>query len=226
MSTSGVSTYSPNQVQIINGALELIGYIRPGGRANAEDIDAASSHLNAMLKAWATLTAWIWLDGEVSIPLVSGTASYTTARYQSIIEARLRDPEDYDRPLHLMGVQEYQELTDKTTEGLPVQVYYKRGATSGVIYLWPVIDDDDYTLQLTAKRQLYDMIAYANEFDLPAEWMEAVTYGLASRIGIIYGADAARMGQIKMQAAESLQTAMWSDTEETSVYIQPNMRGW
>ena len=227
MATSGVDTYSPNQVTILKSALELIGHIRPGGRPNAEDLDACMAHLNAMLKSWSTLTAGIWLQDDVSITLVDGTASYTTpGRYHSIIEARVRDDDGYDRVLQLVGVQEYQEIPNKVTEGMPNMLYYQRTATGGIVYTWPVIDDSGYTLELTVKRQLQDMIAYANTFDLPPEWMEAVTYGLASRIGIIYGADPNRMSQIKMQAAESLQVAMWSDQEETSVFIQPEMGGF
>ena len=222
MATSGSTAYSPSHVTILKTALELIGHIRPGGRPNAEDLDACSQHLNAMLKSWSTLTAGVWLQDDVSITLVSGTGSYVTpSRYHSIIEARVRDGDYYDRSLSIVGIQEYQEIPSKTSEGMPTLVYYQRTSTGGIVYTWPIIDDSGYTLELTVKRQLQDMLAYSNEFDLPSEWMEAITYGLAARIGIIYGADPARMSQIKMQAAESLQLAMWSDREETSVFIQP-----
>lgn len=227
MATSGVSTYSPNHIAIVKQALELVGHIRPGGRPNAEDIDSATSHLNSMLRSWSTMMAGVWLSEEASISLVEGTASYSTAkRYQSIIEARIRNSDDQDLPLHIMGLQEYREMVDKEATGKPVQVFYLRGATGGTLTLWPTPDDDTDALIFTGKRQLYDMIALQNEFDLPAEWMEAITYGLAARIGIVYGADPGRMSQIKSQAAESLQVAMWSDVEETSVYIQPDMQGW
>ncbi len=227
MATSGVDTYSPNQVTILKSALELIGHIRPGGRPNAEDLDACMEHLNAMLKSWSTLTAGVWLQDDVSITLVDGTASYTTAgRYHSIIEAQVRDDDDYDRMLTLIGVQEYQEIPSKTSEGMPNLLYYQRTSTGGIVYTWPVIDDSGYTLEMTVKRQLQDMLTYANTFDLPPEWMEPITYGLAARIGIIYGADPSRMGQIREQAAESLQVAMWSDREEASVFIQPDMGGF
>ena len=109
---------------------------------------------------------------------------YTTLiqRPLEIIEARLVDADDNERPLEIISMAKYMAIANKTLEGTPNQIYVDAQLTDIVVYVWPEPNDMKYRMKLTIKRPVYDLDSATDDFDFPVEWAEAIKYNLVLRL--------------------------------------------
>jgi hypothetical protein len=128
-----------------------------------------------------------------------------------------------ETPLSMMARTEYFDLPDKSSEGRPCQFYYDPQLTAGKFYVWPSASDGTLRLRLTVERPLEDFVYTADEPDFPIEWGDALTYGLAARLGPKYGVSFQRIAGIKALADEYLDTAKNFDRDMGSTFMTP---GW
>jgi hypothetical protein len=73
-------------------------------------------------------------------------------------------------------------LPVKTTQSTVVDVYYDPQMVCGVLYVWPTTSDPKEKLVLTVDRPIQDMVSDTDTFDLPQEWQNFLTFGLALQI--------------------------------------------
>lgn len=126
-----------------------------------------------------------------------------------------------ETPLSMMARTEYFDLPDKSSEGRPCQFYYDPQLTAGKFYVWPTASDGTLRLRLTVERPLEDFVYTADEPDFPIEWGDALTYGLAARLGPKYGVSFQRIAGIKALADEYLDTAKNFDRDMASTFLTP-----
>jgi len=150
--------------------------------------------------------------------------TYTTKiqRPLQIVEARVIAADGNSIPLLSISRNEYMNLSDKTTGGTVNQFFYDSQLGNGVLYLWPVCDNVQESVELTLKYPIMDFDESTNNGEFPPEWLDAVTLNLAIRIGIKIGVtpDQNLMGL----AAEAKFNVKSFDVEKTSMFIQPAMR--
>ena len=77
MATSGSYDFSVNCLEIIKGALRLIGAIATGETPAAAEISDAKEALDMMTKAWQAEGIGLWLNQEVTLFLEYAERSYT-----------------------------------------------------------------------------------------------------------------------------------------------------
>ncbi len=125
--------------------------------------------------------------------------------------------------LQLYSQQEYFDLPSKNSPGQPNCFYYNPDLSSGNLYLWPVPNDPEMYFEFTFERQLEDFDAATDNPDFPSEWLECLTYQLATRLAPAFGK--AAMLQAISPLAEALYEKVSSfDCEIGSIKIQPEMR--
>lgn len=90
-------------------------------------------------------------------------------------------------PLTPLARDEYQDLTNKSSSGTPVQIYYDPQRSIGKLYVWPVPTDSTEQLVFSVDRPLEVMLDSEDTFDFPGEWIEVLVYALAVRIAPEYG---------------------------------------
>ncbi len=124
-------------------------------------------------------------------------------------------------PLTMLSHQEYFDLPNKTTNGLPSQFYYNPDLTDGKLYLWPRPDDPEMYFEFTFERMLEDFDASTDNPDFPSEWLECLTYQLATRLAPAFGK--ANMLQSISPLAEALyEKVMGFDCEAGSISMMPD----
>lgn len=221
MATSGSTDYTLTAREVATQSLRLIRVTPVFDTPSAEDLTQAIATLNLMLKGWETDGPHIAHQTEGSVAVVAATPSYSLSpRPYRLIEARYRDANGRDLPMHELTRAEYFEFPIKTTQGTPTQYYYDPQVSTGTLYVWPVLAAaTTETIQYTYQRVFEDIDNPANNLDIPQEWLDMVVYNLADRLLDVYGKDNDR---ITKRAMMLLRQAKDMDREPV-VRFQPGI---
>lgn len=231
MATSGSTDYSLSRNDVIREAFGLALQDGYGETISNEDYEAAARALNMMLKTWQAEGLRLWLTKEGSMTLTASKQSYTmgsggnhTERPLRILSMRFRDSNSRDLPMERMSREEYFDLPVKSSSSsAPTQFYYDPGRAIGTLYIWPTLASGTTgSVRFTYERPIEDLDANTDDFDLPQEWLETISYNLAVRLAPRYGAaKGENFAEIK-NAAVGLKARLdaWDD-EPASIYRQP-----
>jgi hypothetical protein len=194
--------------------------------------DAIGIEISGAL-TWTTISNIV--GNTLTIPTLGGVSvldgatvvSYTTLieRPTRILQARRILNGTNEAPINIISREEYFRLTLKSSQGKVTQLYYDPKLTKGKAYIWPTFDSPDDVVAFTFDRQIQDMDAANNDFDLPPEWLEAVTWGLAARLTTYHHLPAEIAADIKTEAAMKKQELLAFDQEITSVQLTPSFMG-
>jgi len=135
-----------------------------------------------------------------------------------VMEARLHDANGRDRPLQVVGRDEYMALADKATTGAATQVYYHPSLTNGKLYVWPACDDVQEYIKGTCRIPIEDIDRIANDFDMPQEWFLALSQNLAVAIAPKFSMEPNEM--LVLLAQQSKESAAAYDVPQESVRFQ------
>lgn len=140
---------------------------------------------------------------------ITGTDSTTTSTRTEIRMVRLSH-------------QDFFELPNKTTNGVPTHYYYNPDLNDGTLYLWPRPSDPETYFEFTYERMLEDFDASTDNPDFPQEWLETITYQLAVRLAPAFGKDQKSIAYILPLASAMLDEMMSWDSEVGSIQLIPN----
>ncbi len=198
-------------------ALEEAGVSAVDHPAAAEETAIALKRLNIMLKSWQNTAITVWKQSTASISIVADTQSYTiTARPLSLGVVNYKNTTE--RPMIEMSRQAYMELPDKASAGSPTQFYYHREREQGTLYVWPVLATATGTIEWSGPAEVADVSAVSDTVEVPAEWYEAVHYGLARRLAGHFGI-AERLNDLVPLAADAYLTARGADFDGSVFFV-------
>lgn len=180
-------------LDLIKGAMRLIGAIESGETPSSEESSDGLSALNAMLDAWSVERLMVYQILQEPFSLSAGTASYTigsggtwnTARPVRIDSAFIRDSDGLDYPIEIITKDRYDAIADKTTQSRPEWLYYYTAYPLGTIY-WYSVPDATYTAYLNSWKQLQSFAGLATDLALPPGYERAIKYNLALEIAPEY----------------------------------------
>lgn len=153
---------------------------------------------------------------------------YTTRLDQpfNIYSAARRSQDDIDVPMYLMSYEEYADQPNKTSVSTPVNYRYDRQRAQANIAVWPTPADVEYTMRITMSRKIQDVDFPVNNLDFPQEWEEPLVLGLAVRLASAHGKTGTqRFQDLKVEAAMAYKRALFFDSEQGSLFLQPDERG-
>ena len=238
-------SFFPTASEIITSAFELCRVYDAESALvpTSTQYTRAIQALNFMLTAWQAHGLQLWSRKTTSFALSEGTQTYTIGSGGTInvnkpiriYNAWRRNTDDNtDVPLRLLSEKEYDLLNNKLQEGTPIAIYYdnryesnsvQEGSTAkGLIYVYNPADSDhaaNSQIHIRYQRPFNDFDATSDTIDFPQEWMEAVKFNLALRLGYIYGMPMLERDRLKADAKEILDLALSNDVEDTSVFIYP-----
>ena len=236
MPSSGTTSFSASRDDIIKAALRALGRLAIGATPANEDFTNCAFALNLILKRLAAQGYLLWCYVHVTVPLVSGTSSYTlgatgstvTNRPIRIAQAYIRDADNNDTQMEQLSKSGYDMLTPKDAPGIPVNFYYDPTLDNGTLYVWPVINTTGYNAILSIQRQVQDIAPGASStqtFDLPQEWFEPLLWLLCKHVGPEYMVNLQKLQVIREYAREAEETISNFTREEASVYftVDPQM---
>lgn len=216
MATSGTYTFDPEVSDFINEAFERCG-IDPAS-LTARHARSARLSLNFLFSEWSNRGIHLWAVDKQTQALTASDGEYNAADGTvCILEAFVRR-DGLDTPVSPMARDEYAEIPDKTTEGLPNRFYFARERATPTITLWPVPENSTDVLHYYRMRRLQDVGAASNTLDIPYRWFEALAAGLAAKLAVKYAAD--RIGPLIGVAKSQLELAKQEDRERVPTQMQ------
>lgn len=190
---------------LITDALYDSGAYGQGDSLDPMDAQRSVRAMQRMLDSWSNDNLAIYTTTDATVPCVAGTASYATATWTpttrpvTIQNAYLRSG-TLDYKLSLIAELEYDELPDKTTQGLPCKLFYKADAATGTAYLYPT-PDAAYTLHVVGRLPLASALTLDTVLTLPPGYERAIVKNLAVELCDTFGIDA--RGSLAQSAADS-----------------------
>jgi len=185
---------------------------------------------------WTTISS---VDTSTTLTIASGldTAAsddglvytFTSRLYKPlrVLDARLRQGFDSGSTstqseivMTTVPYQSFFEQSDRTSGATPVQFSYTPGNTAGTMRLWPRPVDTRQRVHFTYERVIEDLDSASDDFDLPSEWLEPITWQLAVRLGPAFGRTQKAL-QLLPIASEMLDNLLEWDHEITELQMEP-----
>lgn len=227
MATSG-SQLSFDIADIIDDAYQRAG-VNPE-KLTIYDIISARRSLNLLFADWSNEEINNFKVVLTTETLVSGTDTYEFATSSTgiidVLDMSYRDSANanQDTALTRMSREQYEQIVDKDDPGDPQQVYVERLRDTIRLFLWPVPNTSTLTLRFWALKQIEMATAGNQEFDLPIRWAEAITSGLAVKLGM-KSEDITqwRMAKLERQAETAFDRASVFDRDRGDLDIVPEV---
>ena len=228
MATSGSVDFDQSAANIIKDALILVGGIEDDETPTASQEAYAMRALNRMVKAWSVRGLKVWAWQEATLTLVAAQQSYSLK--PSGGDLAINKPIEIDNvrrvvngvetPIDLHSRQVYMDQPEKDSTGKVNYVFYQEGLSEGTLYVWPAPDAAD-SIKFSYKSYIEDFDTTENTPFFPAEWLEALVYGLAWRLCPMYEVTGQDRQEIRAQAIDFLSDAETNDTDQGSIYLVP-----
>ena len=224
MSTSGTYTFNPSLGELTIYAYQLIG-VRPTALLQ-EHLDVARTATNMMFTRWSNQGVNLWQVDLVTVPLVQGTATYSVdANTVTMLDAYISyGSPATDRIIMPVSRTEYASYPNKTQQGFPTVFWFDR-LLSPTVTVWPVPDGSQTSLKYYRVIRLQDAnMNGTQEVDIPPIWLEAMVYGLAERLAMIWAPE--KVAIFKPSADEAYNIAAAQNVETAQQYISPQISGY
>lgn len=177
---------------IIEGAYKIAGMLGAGKTLGADEAADGLTMLIDMLNGMSLADHNIHIFPIISKSLSSGssftigesgTPDWSTERPEWIASA-YTDATGIDKPLRIIGKNEYNAIGSKSNVGPPEYLYYDRDYPNGKLYFYPSIGGTAITVTMSVAIALSDAkdLALTTTIDLPRGYDEMLKYNLALRV--------------------------------------------
>jgi len=223
MATSGTATFNLDIHEIIEEAYERAGL----GRAfSGNDFRTARRSLNLLAQDFANRGINLWTIEESTLSLTSGTATYTLpADTVSILDHSIREgtgTSQSDLSITRMSLGEYSSISSKNSQGRPVKIYVERLVSAPKVTVWPVPNNNNYTLVYYRIRRIEDSVnGSVTQFDAPTRFLPAIVAGLAYQLALKNPDTADRVSMLKQLYEEDFNMAATEDRDRSDFRIVP-----
>lgn len=179
-------------LEVIEGALKLIGVLRPGQSSSTAQKAEGVDLLNLMIDQWRTeklMCPWVVQE---SFALTSGDNQYSigaggdfnTVRPIQLVDSCFVRVGEIDYPLTIINEAQYNSITSKNVTGsFPQVIYYEPVFPLGVIRLWPYPGSGN-TLFISSSKQLDTFPGTGTTLSVPPGYEMAYRSNLAVLFGV------------------------------------------
>ena len=195
-------------------------------------LDKVGVELDDNTRHWTTIAS---VDSSVQITLTvgitsaakSGSSLFTftdlVQRPNRILSYRRKTfGDDNEIPVISWSRQQYFNQVNKISQGTVVNCYYSPQLGNGRLYVWQTASSVNDFVRFTFERPIEDILAGENNVDFPNEWLEAIIYGVASRLTDDYSTPPSRAQSVNIRAAQFLDDLLGWDEEMESLTLQPD----
>lgn len=221
MSTSGTYNFSMDIDEVIQEALEMIG----GEQTLGNDPKSARRSINLLLQDWQNRGILLWSTNTTVVDVSASVTAYSLSSNMVDAMEVVVNLSATDIQLDRISMEEYLKIPRKSQTGRPTQYAIRRGRSNPELYLWPIPDNDDYSLKIEKIKYLQDVNKSAGQIaDVSRRFLPCITAGVAYFMSLKRaGIDGNRIMFIKQEYEERLARAMDEDRERTSLRIVPKL---
>jgi hypothetical protein len=158
------------------------------------------------------------------------TAYYSTGDFLDAtdligIEKAYIRKNNIDRPVEVVGSASYAEISNKTSFGDPITIFFDNKLTP-TIFLYPQVEDvDDVVVHYQKILRIDDFDVASNTPDFPVHWIAPIVWSVAHDVGIIYKLPSQELRDIEKKADKYLGGILDSTKEYAEfMRISPNLR--
>lgn len=223
MTTSNSYTFDLSTSGIIRVAYQRIGIVPAGQDPDSNQYAMGRDFLQTLLLDMQANGIQLCRVERTTSTLTPGTAQYFTASNVIDIDERtpfISNSSNVDLPLDKISRGQYMALSNKTSQGVPSQIYVEKGATVSY-FLYPTPDATYTTITLPLILLQPDMSTAANTTGLPTRYLKAITTELAVMLCDHHGLDA-RKASLKIDSKEDNDKVNMDDTERGPVQFTPD----
>lgn len=236
MATSGDTTWTLNRDQVITGALRKLGVLASGATPDSDQINDGAQALNAIIKAFHADGMPVWKIMDKTFTVTENDATYTIAPSGAdvtgvvplkVLQAFRTPSGGVNIPMTVFNRYDFKLLTvSDTTIGEPINLYYQPFPTSGTIKVWPIPENSTTTITIHYHAPYEDMDAASDNFDFPSYWIQALIYTLAWSLSPEFGIPPTDRKLLQAEALFWKSEALSYGSEEGSMFMQPDRRGF
>ena len=226
MTTTGTTDFTLD----VNEAIEEAWERASGGQEirSGYQYRTARRSLNFVLQEMANKGLNLWTVQSAVLPLTQGQATYQLpADTIDLIEHVVRqnsNGQNTDINITRIGVSTYATIPNKGVVGRPVQIYIDRQRDNPQFSVWPVPENNTYSLVYWRLRRLQDAGSGFNTFDVPFRFYNALVAGLAFHLAQkLPGMDAQRAVLLKQAYDEAWQMAADEDRDRSDITFLPKV---
>jgi hypothetical protein len=214
MALSGTKTFELDISEYIEEAFERCGLeVRTG-----YDLRTARRSLNLLLAEWANRGLNRWTVQTVTAPTVASTGDYALgAETIDVLDVVIRQ-DGKDRKLTRISREDYTGLGDKSQSGPPSMFYVDR-TISPTLKLWPLPEDDSYTIVYDRMARMDDGTFSDQTVQVPFRFYPALAAGLAFYLAMKRAPE--RVMLLKQAYEEEFKRAIDEDRDRASFFVLP-----
>ncbi len=215
MTTTGTYVYNPSAANIVTAAFGMIQIRRPE-LTTAHLLDAAEA-CNLLMVDFSNRNPHRWAMETQTQVLSIGAPTYTLTGRTLAIAAATITQNGIDRVIGPISATDYASLPNKTQSGPPTSYFFNLQVIP-TVKVWP-IPDATY-------------LATSATVDSPYRFLDAVTTGLAFRLGHIYpdalikAKGAGALADLEMLYEKRLLIACARDRQRTPLFLTPGLGGY
>lgn len=174
--------------RIVRLAMEDACLLGQGADPQGEDYASFFPRLLEMINLWQTDGLRLWLNQDVAVPLVAGTALYSLGgpifKPTRVIQAYYQDSSQNRRDITVMGREEYTRLSNVSQLGAINSYFVDKQQTTLNVFFWLTPDTEAATgsVHLIRQEQVSNVISLSDTMNFPVEWFIALHWGLAAEI--------------------------------------------
>ena len=219
-----MATVVPDIPDLFEEAYERAGLVLRTGN----DLRNIRRSFNLLTMEWQNRGLNLWTIQAGTQALTSGTATYTMpADTVDLIEHQIRTgtgTNQVDTNLTRMSVSTYSQQSSKNSTGKPTQIFIQRLSASTTITLWPVPNNNTYTLsyyRIAGIDGISSGIDGATTSFVPPRFVPCLVSGLAYYIAMKRPEVANRVAPLKQEYEYQFELAASEDTESASARFVP-----
>lgn len=219
-----MATVVPDIPDLFEEAYERAGLVLRTGN----DLRNIRRSFNLLTMEWQNRGLNLWTIQAGTQALTSGTATYTMpADTVDLIEHQIRTgtgTNQVDTNLTRMSVSTYSQQSSKNSIGKPTQIFIQRLSASTTVTLWPVPDNNTYTLsyyRIAGIDGISEGIDGTTTSFVPPRFVPCLVSGLAYYIAMKRPEVANRVAPLKQEYEYQFELAASEDTESASARFVP-----
>ena len=227
---SGTYTFGMTANDLVQAALRQTGRFASYDTIPTADITNVLQALNIIVKAMVKNQKPLWCVQRVPVPLTIGTASYNLSlitgqtRPLRITYAFIRDAAGNDTEMTVVSRNDYAQLGQKSSSGIPNQLYYDPQLGAGSVTVYNVPSDGTHTLYIDIQRQIQDFNLLTDNPDFPQEAFHMLKWCLADEIALEYLTPSDMRTNITQKASVAYSAFFEDEREDVSTTFTPSER--
>ena len=225
MATSGTTAFDMDFTEIAEEAWERAGREMRSGY----DLRTARRSMNLMTIEWQNRGLNLWTIDQQTQALTAGTSQYTLMTDTiDLLDHVIRtnagnSATQSDLTISRIGVSTYASIPNKLSQGRPIQIWIERLRDAPRVNLWPVPDNNTYTLVYWRMRRIEDAGNGVETADMNFRFLPCLVAGLAYHIAMKDPDLVARVPILKQAYDEQYSLAAGEDREKTSEHLVPRV---